>query len=316
MSSPTIQRSALQRGPGSLTYGTTLKLFSQESINANVKITTWRPKVSTHGEGAPRISDAIGEVSFTPTGRITADIIAALYPAGFRNPVIGARVFPATDTALLIHGVDGVKHNFVNAALTKMPDLTLSPKGTAFGEAMFTALIKDNTSRETAGSFFTTPASASWAETFSDSDIVAVPYAGVWGSTAIPCEEGWKLAFELGLSPVVVDGIGTVDYELTGVSVKASCKPSAMTAAALMAALRPEGLALGSSLRQSQNLVITGASGGLIATLYDAVLTEGPAVWGPNAPRAGEITFEASRQLTGTAPSTTMGAVFALSVAA
>lgn len=316
MSSPTITRASLQRGPGSLTYGASLKLFSAEDIDANTIIETWRPKVSTHGEGAPRISDARAEIAFTPTGRITADIIAALFPAGFRNPTVGARVFPASDTALLIHGTDGVKHNFVNAALTKMPDLTLSPKGTAFGEATFTALIKDNTARETAGSFYTTPASATWADTFNDSEIIAVPYAGVWGSTPIPNEEGWKIAFELGLNPIVVDGIGTVDYEITGVGVKATCKPSAMTAAALAAALRPEGLALGSTLRQSQNLVITGLSGGLVVTLYDAVMTEGPAMWGAQTPRAGEVTFEASRQLTGEAPSTTMGAVFAISIAA
>ncbi len=316
MASPTIQRSSLQRGPGSLTYGASLKLFSQEDITANVKLETWRPKVSTHGEGAPRIADATGEISFTPTGRITADIIAALFPAGFRNPVVGARVFPASDTALLIHGVDGVKLNFVNAALTKMPDLALSPKGTAFGEAMFTALIKDNTARETAGAFYTSPASATWSETFADSGIIAVPYAGVWGSAAIPTEEGWKVSFDVQMEAIKVDGIGTVDYQVTGVTVKASCKPSAMSAATLLAGIRPEGLALGSTLRESKNLVITGASGGLVVTLYDAVLAEGPAQWGAASTRTGEITFEASRALTGEAPNTTMGAVFAISIAA
>lgn len=316
MASPTIQRSALQRGPGSLQYGASLKLFSQEDITAAVKLDTWRPKISTHGEGAPRIADATAEISFTPTGRITADIIAALFPAGFRNPVVGARVFPASDTALLIHGVDGAKLSFPNAALTKMPDLTLSPRGTAFGEAMFTALIKDNTARETAGAFYTSPASATWAETFTDSQIVSVPYAGVWGSLAIPNEEGWKVSFELQMEAVKVDGIGTVDYTVTGVTAKATCKPSAMSAAVLLGALRPEGLALGSTLRESKNLVITGLAGGLIVTLYDAVLTEGPAQWGATSTRTGEITFEASRVLTGEAPATTLGAVFAVSIAA
>lgn len=316
MPGPTATRSSLQRGPGSLVYDTTLKIFSAEDINANIVIDTWRPKVSTHGEGAPRISDARGEITFTPTGRITADLIDALFPAGFRNPVIGSRVFPAADKALLIHGVDGVKHQFTSAALTKMPGLALSPRGTAFGEAAFTALIGNGLARSAAGSFFTTPASASWAETFSDSDIIAVPYAGVWGELAIPTEEGWKVDFEVGMEPVVVDGIGTVDYELTGVTARATCRPSAMNAAALAAALRPEGLELGSSLRQTKNLVITGLAGGLVVTLYDAAMTAGPAVWGTNASRAGEVTFEASRQLTGIAPATTMGAVFEVSIAA
>lgn len=315
MPSPTISRSSLQRGPGNLIYGDDT-FFSQEDITANVRLETWRPKISTHGDGAPRISDATAEIGFTPTGRITAAIIAALYPTGFRNPVVGARVFPAADVPLLIHGVDGVKHQFANAALTKMPGLTLTPKSTAFGDAAFTALIKDNAARETAGSFFTTPASASWAGTFDDGAIVAVPYSGVYGTTSIPTEDGWRVEFDLGIEPVIVDGIGTVDYRVTSVSAKASCKPVSMTAAELMAALRPEGLVLGSSLRQTKNLVITGLSGGLIVTLYDAVILEGPAAWGNQTNRVGEITFEASRQLTGEAPSTTMGAVFAVSIAA
>lgn len=314
MPSPTISRSALQRGPGSLTYGSDT-FFSQEDITASVKLETWRPKISTHGEGAPRIADATGEIAFTPTGRITAAIIAALFPAGFRNPVVGARVFPAVDAPLLIHGVDTKKLQFTNAALTKMPGLKLTPKATAFGEAMFTALNKDNTARETAGSFYTVPTAGAWAGTFNDAEVIAVPYAGVFGTTPILTEDGWSVEFDVQLNPVVVDGIGTVDFEVSSVSAKASCKPVGMSADALLAEVRPEGLVLGSSLRQTKNLVITGLAGGLIVTLYDVALLEGPASWGANSGRVGEITFEASRQLTGTAPSTTMGAVFAVALA-
>jgi hypothetical protein len=122
--------------------------------------------------------------------------------------------------------------------------------------------------------------------------------------------------FDVGMSPIAVDGIGTVDYQVDSVTAKASCKPVALSAAELMTILRPEGLILGASLRQTKNLVITGLAGGLVVTLYDAALLEGPASWGNQSGRVGEITFEASRQLTGTAPSTTMGAVFAVSIAA
>ena len=226
---PTIQRSTLHRGPGNLTYDS-LTLFSQEDITAAIEIETWRPKISTHGEGAPRIADARGQITFTPAGRITPEIIAALFPAGFRNPTIGARVFPAADKPLSIHGVDGAKLDFVSAALTKMPGLTLSPKGTAFGEAGFTALIGDNKERSAAGSFYTA-ASAAWSGAFSDAAIIAVPYSGVWGATALHTEEGWKIDLEAQIEPIVVDGIGTVDYELTGVTARATCRPVDMPAA-------------------------------------------------------------------------------------
>ena len=87
---PTIQRSTLHRGPGNLTYDS-LTLFSQEDITAAIEIETWRPKISTHGEGAPRIADARSQITFTPPGA-SPEIIAALFPAGFRNPTIGARL--------------------------------------------------------------------------------------------------------------------------------------------------------------------------------------------------------------------------------
>ena len=61
--------------------------------------------------------------------------------------------------------------------------------------------------------------------------------------------------------------------------------------------------------------MITGLAGGLIVTLNDAVMLTGGANYGNESGRVGEITFEASRQLTGAAPSTTMGAVFDIAIA-
>lgn len=314
MPSPSISRASLLRGPGSILYDS-LTLFSQQDIVANVAIESWRPQISTHGEGAPRIADATGEITCTPTGRITSDLIAALFPAGYRNPVVGARVFPATDVPLLIHAVDSSKLQFANAVLTRMPSLTLSPTGTAFGEIGFTALIGDNKARDAVGAFYTVPESATWEETFDDGDVIAVPYSGTWGSLSIPTEDGWSVEFEVGIEPIIVDGIGTVDYRITGVTARATCKPVSMSAADLMTALRPEGLTLGATMRQSKDLVITGLKGGLIVTLNDAVMLAGGANYGNESSRVGEITFEASRQLTGTAPSTTMGAVFNVAIA-
>ena len=91
--------------------------------------------------------------------------------------------------------------------------------------------------------------------------------------------------------------------------------PPALPLPRIAAALRPEGLNLGTSLRQSKNLVITGLAGGLVVTLYDAVMTAAPAVWGATASRAGEVTFEASRKLDGSGASGTLGAVFEIAIA-
>lgn len=310
-----VTRSSLLSGPGSLKFGDTNKYFAKEAINAAINLETFQPEISTHGKGAHRISDATGEIKFTPSGRITAALLADLWPAAFRLPVVGSRVFPAADVPLLIHAMDGTQLTFANVAVTGMPELTLSPAATAIGEATFTALIKDNTERSTVGSMYSIGAVANWSEDFDDCDIICVPYAGVWGSQNLPTKEGWRVAFEVETEPVVVDGVGTVDLLLKGVTATATCTPLGWSAQDLLEAVRPEGLALGSSLRQSKDLVITGAPGGYICTLYDTVVVEGSANYHPTDPRVGEVAFVSSRNLSGTAPNTTMGAVFALDIA-
>jgi hypothetical protein len=314
MASPSIARGNILTGPGTLLYGTGPTLFSQENIEASCNPETWRPQISTHGQGAPRISDAIAEITFTPAGQISADLLTLLFPAAFRNPSVGSRVFPASDTALLVHGIDGSKLTFPNAALTKMPDLVLSPKATAFGQAAFTALVKDNTARTATGAFFSSTTGA-WSETFDEGLVVAVPYAGAWNSIDIPTEDGWRVSFEVQTEPIYVAGIGTVDYRITGVTARASCVPVGISASALLTQLRPEGLALGSTLRQSEDLVITGEVGGLLVTLKDAALLTGGSRWGASVLRSNEIGFEASREFSGESPNTTLGAVFDIAIA-
>jgi len=313
MASPSVQRAALIRGPGCAIYDS-VTLHAQEAITADVKVSTFRPKTATHGDGAPRILDAVGEVTWNPTGRISTEILAIFFPEIFKNPSQGARVFPAQDKALLIHAKAGDKLQFANSALTGMPVIALTPSATAFGPVTFSAVIKDNTPRETAGSFYTIPQTASWAYPLLDDDVV-LPYSATWNNLSIITETGWRITPTVQLNPITVDGIGTVDFEILGVSVKASCKPSAWTASQLLTSLRPEGIAIGTTLRLGKDLVITAAApGGLVVTLYDAVLSAAPAAYAPNAPRAGEITFEASRTFVGEAPSTTLGKLFDVTI--
>jgi hypothetical protein len=195
-------------------------------------------------------------------------------------------------------------------ALAGLPELTLSPQGTALGQVTLNALIANGVERTATGAFYTT-ASSAWSETFLDAEIIAVPYTGVWNSVTFYTEDGWKVSFDLQLVPRYVDGIGTIDFKVAGLTVRASCKPVNITEANLLAYQRPEGLALGSTMRMSKDLVITGATGGLIVTLYDAVMLKGPCQWGKTSLRAGEVGFEASRQITGG----TLGALFAISIA-
>jgi hypothetical protein len=303
-----LARASVIDGPGSMTFGA-LKLYAQDQMSADIELDTWRPSLATFGgAGAPRLRDARGKLTISPTGNITAAMIAALWPTALRTPVIGASMHGAADVAAVLHSVAGKTVTFPNVALAGLPDLTLSPQGTAIGQVSLNALIANNVERTATGAFYTTGTTA-WNETLTETEIAAVPYVGVWNSVTFYTEAGWKVTFDLQLSPRYVDGVGTIDYQVAGLTVRASCVPVNIAEADLIGYLRPEGLALGASMRQTKNLVITGASGGLVVTLYDAVLMRGPCRWGKTALRAGEIGFEASRD-------TSTGAMFALSIAA
>lgn len=305
-----LTRQLVIDGPGTVLFGS-LIMHCQENIDARVELDTWRPSIATHGEGAPRLRDARGTIRFKPSGEITADILAGLYPSALRNPTPNMSLHGSSDVATQINSRAGTRVTFANTALGALPELTLTPQETAIGEVTLNALIGNGLARTAAGSFYAV-ASEAWSESVLDSGIITVPYSGVWSSITFYTEKGWKVTFDLQLEPRYVDGQGTIDYKFKGLTVRASCAPVNITEAQIMTALRPEGLALGASMRQSQNLVITGASGGFVVTLYDAIIKEGPCQWGPNRLRAGEIGFEASRQISGG----TLGALFNITIAA
>jgi len=308
-----ITRQSIIDGPGSLVYGTT-KLFAKETISATIELDMWRPDIQTHGLGAPRLRDATGTVAFTPAGRIDAALAALYWPAALRTPVPGTHLFGSADVALAIHSCAGKKITFTNAAPTALPEIILSPRETAIGEVTYTCLIGNGLARTATGSFYTA-ADAAWTEAFDDGGIIAVPYTAVWGTggTAVTLftAEGWRVTFDLQTTPRYIDGIGTIDHVLESLVVRASCRPVNLTASSLVSYLRPEGLALGATMRQSKDLVITGATGGLVVTLYDAVCVAGPCQWGKSELRAGEVGFEASARIA----SSTMGAIFAVAIA-
>jgi hypothetical protein len=305
-----ITRQSVIDGPGTVTFGA-LKLHAEDNIDAVVKLDTWRPSIATHGDAGPRLKDATGEITFKPTGRITQGIIDALYPTALRSPTINTSMHGAADVATIIHSTAGKKVTFTSTALGSLPELTLSPAQTAIGSVKLNAVIGNGLERTAASSLYVA-ADLAWSEVFPESEIICVPYTGVWNSQTFYTEDGWKVAFDLGLEPRYVDGIGTIDHKFKSLTVRASCKPVNITAGALLGFMRPQGLALGANMRQTQNLVITGASGGLIVTLYDAVLMQGPCQWGKTRLNVGEIGFEASRLISGG----DLAALFAITLAA
>ena len=306
-----INRTNILRGPGTVAFGSgndAVTIFDASGIAADVETSTGEVPSSVSGTLDHFKTDQVGTIKLTPCGQLSAELLAILYPYG--TPTIGARVFPDADVPLTVHSVAGTKVTFVNAALTQMPPLTLSPVKTAFGEAVFTALLGLGKAPGDANAFFTTAAAAYTAGGPDPTGIVGVHYAAMYGSLPIlDTLDGWTVTPEIQLEPVTTDLLGTVDYTVSGVSCTATCTPLGLTEAQLLGAL-PVVKARGASLAGANDLVITG-TGGLAVTLKNATMMRGPLKWGNTSLRAGEIMFQAHRAFSNGTP----GAVFTVEMA-
>jgi len=306
-----INRTNILRGPGTVVWNPgdddEQTIFDATGITADVESSSQEIPSSVSGTLDTIKTDQIGTIKLTPCGQLSADLLELLYPYG--TPSIGARVFPDADVPLMVHSVSGTKVTFVNAALTQMPPLLLSPVKTAFGEAVFTALLGLGKKPSDSSSFFTT-GSATYAAGGPDpSGIVGVQYAATYGALSIlDTLDGWTVTPEIQLEPVTTDLLGTVDYTIKGVKCTATCTPLGLTEAQILAAL-PIAKDRGASLTGANDLVIAGA-GGLTVTLKNATMLRGPLQWGNTALRAGEVQFIAHRAFSQGTP----GAVFSVAM--
>ena len=284
-------RQSIVRGPGTVTFNG-VKLFDASGITAEVDSTTKEIPSSIAGTLDTIKTDQVGKISLTPIGNVSAEILATLFPSWIQKPVIGQSVFGSTDKPLVVSSMAGTKVTFNAAALTKCPDLMLSPVVTAFGGVEFTALLANGKLPDEAGAFYAVT-SAAYADGEPPRDnLSGFHYQGTFGALTIPdTEAGWTVTVEQNLNPVMTDSQGTIDYTLGGVTVRARCVPLGLSESQILAAL-PVAKGRGASVATTDDLVISSA-GGLTVTLKNAALVTGPIQWGTTQLRAGEIGFVA-----------------------
>jgi hypothetical protein len=285
MSAPS--RSTLVRGAGTVQLGAGPVIYDKDGIEAALETTRF-----AIGNVDQRRDDAVVKVRFTPSGAITAAMMASLYP--YSSPNIGASIFTASDVSAIIHSRAGKKLTLTAAALTRMPDLYLSAAKTAFGQGELTAVYGNGKLPSDANSLYTLASEAFSDASFARDEHLTILYAAAWGEILadIVTESGWTISFETGVSMYKVDDVGTIDGVLDDVGVMAKCTPVNLSEA-IWDELRAqdEGAIRGMTERQTQDLVITGADDALVFTLNDAALVAGPLRWGRNVVRSGEIAF-------------------------
>ena len=213
------QRTSIIRGPGSLKYGD-VTFYDADGITAEVNTDTQEVPSSISGQLDTIKTDQTATIGFTPCGQFDADILAALFP--HQTPSIGSSLCGVADKALLVHSLAGQKVEFVNAVLTGVPELRLSPVATAFGQAQFTALLGLGKDPGDENAFYKL-ATAAYNLGYPDPEgLTGVHYVGTFGSLSIPdTADGWTVNVELATEPVKTDSQGTIDFTLSGVTVRA-----------------------------------------------------------------------------------------------
>ncbi len=308
-----ISRTTIIRGPAIITYDSVV-MYTEDDIILTPGLTTFDVPTSMFGKADVRLDDIVTEVTFKPVGNW--GYRSVLYPHA--NPTIGSSLFGATDKDLTIQTLAGQLLTWKAAAITKMPDLTLSANKTMFGSATFVCIGANNTAWTDDAKRAVVAANDFSDVSFDPADILTQPYSLAWGAVspwdAIETESGVVMTFELAAQPVTTDSEGTIDMTIEGVEVTAKLTPVGISEAQLLALLKIQGTGVtrGASLLtlNSNDLVASGT--GVHVTLYDSVPTEGPFRFGRTVLRTGEIAFKGIRDYSSGAG----GALFRLDTAA
>ena len=217
----TFDRTTIVRGPCKITYdGATF--YSKGGVTLTVNQSSFDKQSDAYGLIGRGKTDMSVVVEFEPVGEIES--LTVLFPYGATT--IGTGIYGATDKNLVIVATDAT-YTVFNAAVTQMPSIRCTATNTAFGSVQFTGLVATSGEAGDMGEYLGVGAGASIGVAFSPSLVVAGPYTGnLNGDGPFATESGFDVSFDLSLTPIIVDGIGTVDMALANVGVSASFIPT------------------------------------------------------------------------------------------
>jgi hypothetical protein len=301
-----ITRNTLTRGPAYAGFNSTTFHFSDDSKIEIVPVSQI-VKAALYGTIDETISDLAIRCTGTP---LTWTSLSTLFP--YLSPTVGQRLYGSSDLPLTWNANNGDVLTIVNAAVTKMPDLTLGGEKDILGPVEFTGLIANGDDPENASSYYTILTGQSFsAPALDTTKLTRQRYTATWGAftgfTSFQAQDTWNISHELELSPVKIQG-RTVDMVVNSYRCMAKTMPAEPMMANIDAALLVQGTGAKQGRRLSANasdLVITGQN--LVSiTLKNAALKTAGFVFGGKPLRNGELGW-VSNWVTGSPP--TFGAV-------
>lgn len=202
------------------------------------------------------------------------------------------------DWPLVIHTFAGIKLTLFNAAVTAMPPISMSAVKTLIGTVEFEAFLRNGKEWSNSTARWQIENVALSDTTFDPANIKTQPYVAAWGAVApwdsFETKEGFDIAFNLGLQPVMTDSLGIVTRRISSLDVTARARPEGIDESQLLSklVLQNTGAIRGRSL-SGDNLNISGT--GVYVRLYGAALKSAPQNFSVSEERIGHLEWFATR---------------------
>ncbi len=290
----TFDRTTIVRGPCKITYdGATF--YSKGGVTLTVNQSSFDKQSDAYGLIGRGKTDMSVVVEFEPVGEIES--LTVLFPYGATT--IGAGIYGATDKSLVIVATDAT-YTVYNAAITQMPSIRCTATNTAFGSVQFTGLCLGGDQVGPVSSYVGISAGASIGTAFNPALVIAGPYTGnINALGAFYSEAGFDISFDLSLTPIIVDGIGTVDMALANVGVSASFIPVGLANDYFEQFLTD---AIGAEIESNPFQITTEFYGGINLNLASVQIIDVQSRFSPTENRAGTVNLVAKRTFTTGAP--------------
>lgn len=231
-----------------------------------------------------------------------ANAVAGTNPIAITSGT-GNTVF-VVNNPLTVQTLDGFLWTFLNVAVVKMPNLSLSTVKTAIGEVQFEAFLADGQDWSATNARYTYVANPWPGDTgFSPSSILTGEIAATWRNqpapwTSFDTKDGWEVEFNMSLEAQPVDNTGIITRRLSNLVVRAKSIPLGVQPSDLTANLYLQGTnaSRGRSLATFGNdLLLSAVANNLGCKLFAAALEGGPVQYSNKAERIGRLSWVANR---------------------
>jgi hypothetical protein len=313
-----INRTQLVLGPGHLLFGgaptgsgdsiawtPTNTLFCKKAT-AQIK-TTWR-EIAPGGYGRidRRKGDEVVTLHCSSEGGFNSAVMALLWPYG--GTAIGTSIFGSADVPIGFNSLAGQQLVLWNAAITKMPNITLGASKPIYGDFEITGVIRQSLPRTDTMALYTISAVTFSALTMNKptlADFLTLPTVATWsiGSPEVitPARGGWEITFSEAFDWQTSDDFGTYDARFRSLEVRAKCIPINYSESR-WADLKAQGTGndIGTSARIQADLTLVcggAGAGGPTLVLKNASFDEAPMQWEDNKDRIESLTMIARRDI-------------------